>query len=260
MPSTDPVPGRRIAGCIVEVLSEPAGKARVAEVRIGLGYTAVQLEDGGTGVAYTFHREAQGGCSVFNGLRPISGRPATDLLPLIESSDPIEAAVGLACANALANRHDATHQHGDILEQLDLRPDDQVAMVGQFRPLIAPLQRRSSSLTVFEKVPAPRGFLRPAEEAEDHLPCCQVALITATSIINHTIDGLLDAARGCRVVAVLGASTPMLPEVFSSTAVNMLSGVVVEQPLEIMRVVSEGGGMRQFKGSICKVNLTVGGE
>jgi len=260
MPSNDPVQSRRIAGRIAGLLQKPAREARVAEVRIGLGYTAVRFDDGRTGVAYTFHQEARGGCSVFHGLRPISGRPAVDLLPLLESSDPIESAVGLACANALANQHDATQQPGDILEQLDLRPDDQVAMVGHFAPLIAPLQQRSSSLTVFERVKAPQGFLRPAEEAEDHLPRCQVALITATSIINHTIDGLLDAARGCRVVAVLGASTPMLPEVFSSTAVSVLSGVVVEQPSEIMRVVSEGGGMRQFKGSICKVNLTVGGR
>ena len=260
MPSIEPTPGKRIAGRIAEVLTKPAREAQVSDVRIGLGYTAVMLNDGRTGVAYTFRREAQGGCSVFHGLRPISGRPAVDLLPLLESSDPIESAVGLACANALANQHDATHQRGDILKQLDLRPGDQVAMVGYFAPLIAPLQQRSPSLTVFDKVKAPQGFLRPAEEAEDHLPCCQVALITATSIINHTIDGLLDAARGCRVVAVLGASTPMLPEVFSSTAVSVLSGIVVEQASEVLRIVSEGGGMRQFKGSICKVNRTVDGE
>jgi putative heavy-metal chelation protein len=42
--------------------------------------------------------------------------------------------------------------------------------------------------------------------------------------------------------------------------VSVLSGIVVEQASEIMRIVSEGGGMRQFKGSVCKVNRTVGGE
>jgi len=258
MPLPEPTPGSRIASGITGILQERARQARVAEVRIGLGYTAVRLEDRRTGVAYTFRQEAQGGCSVFHGLRPLSGRLAAELLPLLESIDPIESAVGLACANALANHHGAAYQHGDILEQLDLGPEDRVAMVGNFGPLIAPLQQRACSLTVFEKVKQPQGYLRPAEEAIDHLPRCQVALITGTSIINHTIDGLLDAARDCRVVAVVGASTPMLPEVFSSTVVSLLSGVVVEQPSEIMKVVSEGGGMRQFKGYIRKVNLAVG--
>jgi len=84
---------------------------------------------------------------------------------------------------------------------------------------------------------------------------CQVALITATSIINHTMDTLLDKAEYCRKVVVLGASTPMLPEAFLETNVSMLSGVVAEEPMEVLRVVSEGGGMRLFKPYVRKVNL-----
>jgi len=259
MPSAESVQGKRVATRIAELLQPVSREARVAEVRIGLGYTAVQLDDRRTGVAYTFRQQAQGGCAVFHGLRPIAGRSVADLLPLLESTDPIEAAVGLACGNALANHHGTIYQHGDILEQIDLGPDDRVAMVGNFGPLIAPLQKRARSLTVFEKVKEPQGYLRPAEEAEDYLHRCEVAMITGTSIINHTIDGLLDAARDCRVVAVIGASTPMLPKAFAATTASLLSGIVVEQPSELMRIVSEGGGMRQFKGLVRKVNLTVGG-
>jgi uncharacterized protein (DUF4213/DUF364 family) len=62
------------------------------------------------------------------------------------------------------------------------------------------------------------------------------------------------AARSCREVAIIGASTPMLPDAFSATNVTLLSGVVVEEPKEVLRVVSEGGGMRQFKPYIRKVN------
>ena len=89
------------------------------------------------------------------------------------------------------------------------------------------------------------------------LPRCQVALITATSIINHTLDGLLDAARGCRQVALLGASTPLLAEAFSTARVTMLSGVVVTAAEEVLRVVSEGGGMRQFSPHVRKVTMRV---
>jgi len=45
---------------------------------------------------------------------------------LLESHDAIEAGVGLACANALANRDEPGHTEGDILEQLDVRPEEDV--------------------------------------------------------------------------------------------------------------------------------------
>jgi hypothetical protein len=42
------------------------------------------------------------------------------------------------------------------------------------------------------------------------LPRCQVALLTSTSIINHTLENLLNAAHSCRDVTLLGASTPLV--------------------------------------------------
>ncbi|HUU80023.1 MAG TPA: DUF364 domain-containing protein, partial [Acidobacteriota bacterium] len=86
---------------------------------------------------------------------------------------------------------------------------------------------------------------------------CDVALITSTTIVNDTVDAMLDAARSCREVVLLGASTPLVPEVFTGTPVTVLSGVVVKRPQEIMRIVSEAGGTRLFRGHVTKVNLGV---
>jgi len=242
---------------IVTHLADSVREVAVADVRIGLGYTAVMLVDGRTGVAYTFRDQVQGCCAVFNGIRPLSGRPAADLLALLESDDVIEAAVGLACANALANRAEPGQLAGDILEQLDVAPEDDIAMVGHFGPLVEPLRKRARTLTIFERVTAPTGLLRPQEEAGAAIPRCQIALITATSIINHTLDSLLEAARSCRQVAVLGASTPLVAEAFRESNVTMLSGVVVTAAEEVLRVVSEGGGMRQFLPHVRKVTVKV---
>ncbi|MFC1642022.1 enolase N-terminal-like fold-containing protein [Myxococcota bacterium] len=104
---------RLIAG-----LTDAARAATVADVRIGLGYNAVELTDERTGMAYTFRDQAQGGCSVFDALRPLTGRSAADLLPLLESRDVIEDGVGLACANALANRNHPAQVEGNILDHL----------------------------------------------------------------------------------------------------------------------------------------------
>jgi uncharacterized protein (DUF4213/DUF364 family) len=176
----------------------------------------------------------------------------------MQSHDRIEAAVGLACANALANRPREPLREGDILEHLELRGDDEVGMVGHFGPLVETIRRRTRHLSVYEWVDEASGHLRPAHEAEEGLGRCQVALITATSIINHTIDALLEAAGSCRSVAILGASTPLLAEAFSSRNVTLLSGVVSTDPESILRVVSEGGGTRQLGPHMRKVNLLLG--
>lgn len=55
----------------------------------------------------------------------------------------------------------------------------------------------------------------------------------------------------------LGPSTPILPEVFGARGVTLLSGVRVADRERAMRVVSEGGGTRQFGGAVKKLTLRV---
>jgi uncharacterized protein (DUF4213/DUF364 family) len=255
VPSSERDAGTGVAVRIVGRLLGAAREARASDVRIGLGYTAVLLDDGRAGVAFTFRDLAPGGCCAFGGVGSLRGRPAADLLVLLESRDVIQAGVGLACANALTCRAEAAYLEGDVLDHLELRSDDRVGMVGHFGPLVEPILARARSLTVFERVDRARGLVRPQEEAESTLPCCQVALITATCVVNHTIDALLKAARGCREVVLLGASTPMMPEVFDGAPVTLLSGIVVREPGEVLRVISEGGGAREFGPYVRKVTL-----
>ncbi|NQT15050.1 MAG: DUF364 domain-containing protein, partial [Planctomycetes bacterium] len=232
-----------------------AAEQVVADVRIGLGYTAVELAGGQVGVAFTFRQSVRDCCCAFQGMHPLSGRPASELITLLTSADPIEAAVGLACVNALVNAVDQPFPEGDILDCLELRPDDNVGMVGHFKPLVPRLKENVRSLTVFDQNTEAHDGIRPADQAFDALSYCQVALITAAAVINHTIDDLLASAVSCREVAIIGASTPMLPDAFSAANVTLLSGVVVQKPKEVLRVVSEGGGMQQFKPHIRKVSL-----
>jgi uncharacterized protein (DUF4213/DUF364 family) len=227
----------------------------VADVRIGLIYTAVYLDNGRAGLAYTFLREWEEGCRLLEGSLPLCGKPASELIPFLDSQDRIESAVGLATCNALFNFGQKRLRGGDVLEFVRFLPEDSVGMVGHFAPLVPALRERASSLKIFERIGKPEGDLLPEMEAYRCLRECQVAFITSTSIVNGSIDPLLKAVRSCREVVLLGATTPMIPEAFTETPVTVLSGVVVTEPLEILRVVSEGGGMRIFKNHIRKVNI-----
>jgi len=229
----------------------------VADVRIGLCYTAVLLDDGSAGVAYTFKECLPPGCDIFQGKRPVAGKTASETLAYLSSPDLLERAVGLATANALINHSREELVTGDILDVLACGTDDRVGMVGYFPPLMPVLKPKVKELLVFEALLKGTPGVYAEDQAAALLPSCTVAIITATTLLNNTLPELLEACRNCRAVAIVGATTPLAPEVFKQQNVTLLSGIVVTNSLGILRQVSEGGGMGSFKGYIEKVNLPI---
>ena len=239
-----------------------AGDITVTDVRIGLGYTAVLLDSGSIGFAYTFREKSVSGCSVFQGKRPIAGSFVRDVVPYLCSGELLERTLGLAAANALFNTADdvdsqsgCVSSEGDLLEVLALTKDDRVGMVGYFGPLVPVIKQRAGELIIFEENMARADGLCPESMEAELLPTCSVAIITATSIINSSFEHIAAAATTCRSKAVLGPSTPLVPEIFRNYGVTHLSGSIGIDPAEILRVVSEGGGTRFFMQWSKKINL-----
>ncbi len=59
--------------------SKAAGR-KIKDVRAGLGYTCVMLEDRASGLAYTFRNEMGQGCSVLSDAGRLIGRDAGEIL------------------------------------------------------------------------------------------------------------------------------------------------------------------------------------
>jgi hypothetical protein len=244
---------------IREYLLKNAPEKKIADLRIGLIYTGVLLDDGNAGVAYTFSENFLDCHSFFAGIRPLKGRSTHEVLRCLGSSNMVEASVGIATANALINHEKEEKQGGDILDVLELRETDCVGMVGAFVPMISLLKARVGELLIFELHDRPAEGVLSAEKAFHELPRCDVALITSTSLINGTMDLLVEAAvKGCRDVVLLGPSTPLIPEIFKPLGVTMLAGLIITDPPCILQVVSEGGGMRAFGDCVKKVNIKIG--
>lgn len=256
--SQSPAHNDLISAKLFAALESQAQQRRIARVVVGIVYTAVQLDDGATGVALTLQAgRCCGGKGAFAGLDAWVGAPAIELLQGLRARDPVAVAVGLACANALANRADPTQREGDVRVGVEVASDDTVAMIGYFRPLEADLRAKAKALHIFDLVDAPQGAVRPSAEAEGILPHCDIALVTATTLVNRSIDQVLHWARHCRAVVLLGASTPLLPQVFAGSSVTGLAGVLVEDSDKVFQVVSEAGGMSRFKKYLRKVNVEV---
>jgi hypothetical protein len=243
---------------ICDALVPAAGGHSVADVRVGLGYTAVQLDDGRCGLAYTLRDQIGEGCCVIQAAGTLSGRAAADLAAWVKSADPVLAAVGLATLNALIDPPPDVVE-GDLMALLDAGPGDVIGMAGYFGPLIEPLRSRGRELHIFERRPDAMSGVRPESEAVMILPRCQVVVLSATALLNRTLDALLDLCGNAREIAILGPSTPLLPQVFAPRGVTLLSGVQVIDPGRVLRFVSEGGGTRQFGRSVRKLTLRAGG-
>ncbi|MCP4754304.1 MAG: hypothetical protein GY866_25750 [Proteobacteria bacterium] len=232
---------------------EKAERRTVADVRMGLSYTAVLLDDGAAGVAMTFHREIPQGCLSLE--RPLAGRNASEIVAKADSPDLLERTVALAAINAVLNTRGESLVGGDTLELLKPGEDDIVGMVGHFGPLVPKLKNTVKELRIFERTAAKARDLYPADKAFEMLPSCTMAIVTSTSLVNLTFEAIAEAAVNCRQVALLGASTPLAPDVFAEYGIDLLSGIVVADAGQILRVVSESGGMRSFGPYIDKVNV-----
>jgi uncharacterized protein (DUF4213/DUF364 family) len=239
---------------LLELLAEKAEHRVIRDVRIGLGYTAVLLDDGGCGLAYTFRDEAEEGCSVLQQAGTVAGRSAPEVIAWANALDAVTAAVGMATLNALIEPP-ANALEADVRELIRVRSEDVVGMVGYFGPLVTFLRDRAARLHIFERRPAQDPDLHPTWTAPMLLPECDVVIITSASLVTRALDDLLERTDKAHELVLLGPSTPMLPQVFARRRVTLLSGVHVVDSGRLLRVVSEGGGTRKFGTAVRKLAL-----
>lgn len=238
-------------------------KRTAVDVRVGLGYTGVLLDNQSLGVAYSFRGEpntSECGCEFTDRAGNLEGN-AWELAKLSLTPNVMESSVGVATLNAVINR-DVGGEEGDILDFLDIRNGDKIGMVGNFWPTVKRLNK-NVELYVFEgdERNIRRGMgeknVYPDWAVGQILPKVDVAVITATTIQTKTIDHLLKLAKNAREIAVLGPSTPMVPKIFKNWGVTLLSGIEIKDAEKVLKILSQGGGTRTINRVSKKINLVL---
>ncbi|MGB8427737.1 MAG: DUF364 domain-containing protein, partial [Desulfobacterales bacterium] len=232
-----------------------AAETTVAMLSIGLGYTAVSTADGGLGLSYTSF-ENKAGCMAVGNKENYENAPALDLLRLITATNPIHRSMALALVNALNHRRALAlpedRSNETLFDLLGIGRGTRVAMAGYFGPLIAKLEKRAADLEVSDtgrRIGDPRVFAKKLGQ------WAQVFIMTSTTILNDTADGLL-AKVGPEVrVVMMGPSTPMLPEAFSGLPVDVLAGTVPVDADGIFKAVRHGKGTPALQRFARKVYL-----
>jgi uncharacterized protein (DUF4213/DUF364 family) len=232
---------------IIDYLKPSSEGLHVADVRIGLGYTSVRLDNGNVGLAWTAH-ENTGSCTHENRAGTLAGSPASELMEMLASElKALPRTIGLATANALiAGLPRPKTTQREVLDIVDVDAGDRVAMVGFFGPLVPGLRQTKCKLDILELETDRPGTVSP-EDGREALASCTVAIITATSIVTGTFDELVSVLGKPRAVIMLGPSAVMCPQIFEGTPVTHIAGARVRNAAAIEKVVSEGGGTMLLK-------------
>jgi uncharacterized protein (DUF4213/DUF364 family) len=165
-----------------------------------------------------------------------------ELAALSQSEQLTQVSVGMAAINALIPRQPDSCVNLNAEYVIATRGiGKSVVLIGHF-PFVDRLHSRVGKLTVLELNPR-HGDL-PGSVAKDILPAADVVAITSITILNHTLDGLLEICSPRAIVILLGPTTPLSPLMFDN-GVDLLCGSVVTAIDPVLRVVRQGGNFRQ---------------
>lgn len=216
--------------------------APVRRVCVGLHWTAVESRFVGMAHTYKTARKVE-----IEGAGELAGQSAFETAGRLASWEPLEASLGLAALNSLIQPEGERGSINDAI--MEAIPGKAVAVIGRF-PFNKALARVAREAWFFETDPDPGEY--PPFAAEEILPRADVAVISATALINKSLPRLLELARGA-FSFVLGPSTPMNGVLLRHGA-SLLGGVRVTDADALFDSLAEG--VKKF-GKIRGVEATV---
>ncbi len=237
----------------------------------GLFFTGVKLNSGAAGVCFTPVKEIpQAVCCpssagrIFDPGR-VSGMPMAQLMEGLDSSEPLKLAGAIAGLNALTAQCWQRGQMGDYRLELDLDaqdavelpPEAEVVVVGALVPTMRALKARGGPWWVVEKDPRTlKGeeldHFVPAEEMAAAAGRADILFVTGTTLVSRSLEPILAAARPQARVIVLGPTSSCSPEPLFAAGVDLVGGVWVRRPDELLDVLAAGGSGYHFFGKLAQ--------
>lgn len=214
-----------------------AGVPDIASGRVVVGFNWTAVE-GPAAVGFAATPSRADGAATTADTGSYGGRSLDRLAGLARSDNPYERAIGIAAANAHWNADAPDLIDGDGLGHGRL--DGPTVVVGRFPGLAEKLP----GAVVLERRPGPGDL--PAERAADVIPGCARLIITASTLVNGTVDGLLALAGPQTEVSIVGPGTPLCPALFG-LGIRRLAGFVVTDREACLKAIMEGAGARAFR-------------
>jgi uncharacterized protein (DUF4213/DUF364 family) len=220
--------------------------AKTLDARLGPFWTVVSTS-AGAGMASTLRSGGHMHGSVpLPSAGSLTGLAPEELVDLLRSESVLEASVGLAAANALLGPAAGDLPRDNARNILEERAvGRRTAMIGRF-PFAEDLREKCARLMVFERGLDRREGDFGEEAMEQLLPEAEVVAVTATTLLNRTLPGVLACVRPDAFLMMLGPSTPLTTELFEF-GFDVLCGTVVEDADSVIRAAGEGAVTSQIE-------------
>lgn len=226
-----------------EILETAKSDFPIRDIQVGIHWTVVISKY--CGLASTLCEPPPHHSNQVHDVGRLHEKTASDLVRMVLSDRLLEASIGMAAINSLI---EIDEQQCEPINAFDIIAEKggnkNIGIIGHF-PFIPKLKKEAHQLWVFEKR-MQEGDL-PEAEIENLLPECDVIGISATTLINHTFEKILNICRTDAFKVMLGASTPMLPLLFDY-GLDILSGCKVIDAESTFITVSQGATFKQIKG------------
>jgi hypothetical protein len=228
-----------LAALLDEALARP--DAALTEARIGSHLVAVRA---GSGLGLASRSDTHGGPAPDMPAIPPTLHGLARLLAVEPEPFPLARSLALAAVNALLSppAAAASAKGQDLL--LALGRGRRAVVVGHF-PFVERMAGQFTALHVLELAPQPGDL--PAAAATEVLPRADLAAITATTLLNGTLAGLLRLVRPGTAVILLGPSTPFAACLFAF-GVTVLAGCAVRDPQAVLDGVAAGLPFKALPG------------
>ncbi len=246
----------------------------IRDVRIGAFTTAVQLSDGSVGVSSTLMPEdTEIHCAKenrdFGIFSPgkMTGETAYNLLTINKQSSWINtlkiAVLNAVSANHIQEPYYKIVPNTDPIDLLLTNVSQTVTLVGAFQSYIQRFKRLGNPLNVLEFNEqafqhSDKKFYVPAAMYPEIVPQSDVLIITGLTLVNDTLDAILNVARPETKIIVTGPSVSFIPDAFFDKGVNIIGLTRITDAEQVLKVVSEGGaGYHLFRygaEKVCVVN------
>ncbi len=239
-----------IAKNIIRSSEEFLKDRKIKDLVIGLSLVGIEFDNGFIGLSYVHRDELMPECGAFGFAQNVIGMSAFETANwLVDEENSLKKSIASAvlCAGSQAQEI-MNDNNPDKMFNIDFQKGDKVGMIGYIKPVAQAIKNKACEVYIFDNALSAKGITTDIFEAKrqkDLLPQCNKMVITGSSIVNNSIDGILELCSNAKEIVLVGTSTPMYAEAWKNTKVTALAGSLWKNDKkdEIFKIISLAGGI-----------------
>lgn len=213
-------------------------------------FGVVELDDGAAGLFYAWLGESQKGIHDRFNTDDLVGIQAIELARKYADTNDIDRSLGLAAINAITQSVFIRSNVGscstsDSMGGISLVPGDRLGMVGNFPSLVRQARNVGVPVTVVERKHHMLNQTQGVQITLDSkvLRDCNKIICTAATLINDSVDEVLEYCLHADMVVMIGPSASFFPDPMFSRGVSVVGGTRVTDRVGLIGALKMGQGL-----------------